>query len=100
MVTAKQIQSAYNKLYEQLRNYIWPYEAVEMIANLEIAIYSTFPNLNEIQSCFNRLSTFCKAYLKDDEDLNKALSNLSDIITEASFGIYCKLNACAKGVKA
>lgn len=97
MITAKQLQGSYNKLYEQLRNYIWPYEAVKMIANLEVAIYSTFPIIQDIMTHFNRLSNFCHTYIKDDEDLNKSLANLSDIISESSSGIYCKLDSRVQG---
>ena len=38
MIAAAIIQSAYNELYKELRNYIWDYDTVVKIAELAPAI--------------------------------------------------------------
>ena len=38
MIAAAIIQSAYNELYKELRNYIWDYDTVVKIAELEAAL--------------------------------------------------------------
>lgn len=98
MISAKQLQSSYNKLYACLRNYIWPYDIVNTIAELEISVYDTFPNTSEILIHFTRLNNFCKMYLNDDEELIKALSSFDDTLKQADSGIYAKLDVRLQGV--
>lgn len=99
MISAKQLQSSYNKLYECLRNYIWPYDIVNTIAELEIAVYDTFPNTSAILIHFTHLNNFCKLYLSDDQDLTEALSDFDDTLKQADSGIYAKLDVRLQEVK-
>lgn len=98
MISARQLQSSYNKLYECLRNYIWPYDIVNTIAELEISVYNTFPSTSEILIHFTRLKNFCKMYLNDDKELTKALSSFDNTLKQADSGIYAKLDVRLQGV--
>lgn len=68
MLSAKQIQNSYIKLYKQLREYIWPYEVVKDIANLEISCFQTFPSLDDIKLNLSKLKQKCLRYLDIDDD--------------------------------
>ena len=93
MITSKQIQNSYNDLYECIHEYIWPFEFVNDLANLEISVYNTFPNVKEVRSNFDKVASSCQKYqnVKDDKDLNKSLSSMKDLIYSDDT-IYAKLN--------
>lgn len=98
MISAKQLQSSYNNLYECLRNYIWPYDVVNTIAELEISVYNTFPSTSEILIHFSRLRNFCKMYLSKDKELTKSLLSFDNTLKQADSGIYAKLDVRLQGV--
>lgn len=98
MISAKHLQRDYNKLYKELRRIIWPYSVVEMIANLEIAIYKSFPDMEEVKRCYSTLKRACFRYIKDDEELETAFEKLSETIEDGP-DIYSKLDVRHKGVE-
>ena len=90
MVSAKEIQNCYVNMYKQVRNYVWDFDTVELLANLEAEIYSTFPNIDKLKSYFIRFKQCVKDASKDDEELEQSIEHLEDSIDQAS-SIYCKL---------
>ena len=60
MIAAAILQSAYNDLYTKLRNYIWEYDTVVKIADLEVATYMAFPDIDNIRRAFSKLSVDIK----------------------------------------
>ena len=80
MISSSKIQHEYNRLYKELRKYIWDFRAVEAIADLEISVYKLCPDLNEIQSNFDNLRYFTNELEFDDEDLSKRLNKFEDLI--------------------
>ncbi len=97
MISAVEIQNKYNKLYSFLREYIWPPQIVDAIADLEISIYQTFPNNHEMEARFNRVKQSCLSMIHDDEELNKAFDDLGEVIQKVD-SIYAKLNTRMQGV--
>ena len=84
MVQATTLQSAYVDLYSKLRNYVWDFETIQAIADLEIATYQTFPDLEHIQGCLESLwSTISLGYSIDDEDLSDAYDSFKDVLSES-----------------
>lgn len=71
MVNALIIQHLYNKLYEQLRNYIWEIDCVECIAELEIESYKACIDLRAVDKKLKYLGKFIKDILKDDDELKR-----------------------------
>ena len=71
MVNALIIQHLYNKLYEQLRNYIWEIDCVECIAELEIECYKACIDLQVVDKKLKYLGKFIKDILKEDKDLKR-----------------------------
>lgn len=97
MISSKQLQNSYNKLYKCLREYIWPSNVVSGIADLEIEVYRSFPDLKEVRNRYNRLKTSCFRYV-DDEDMKVAFENFREIL-DSSDELYSKLNTRLEGVK-
>ena len=98
MISAKQLQNSYNRLYKCLREYIWPSNVVSNIADLEIEVYKTFPDLKEIRNRCNRLKASCFRYVDDDEDMKAEFENFREIL-ESSTELYSKLDTRLEGVK-
>ena len=70
MITANKLQSAYNCLYCCMRNYIWEFETVEALADLEIETYQSFPDMKNLDKKLSNLKkriTSTDAYREDDE---------------------------------
>lgn len=90
MIAAAILQSAYNDLYTQLRNYIWDYETVVKIADLEVATYMAFPDIDNIKRAFSKLSVDIKDsdIYSDDEKLQQALDEFDEKLQGADQLFY------------
>lgn len=90
MIAAAILQSAYNDLYKQLRNYIWDYETVVKLADLEVATYMTFPDIDKIHHAFGKLKSDIETsdVWSDDEDLQKAVDSFEDKLDGADQLFY------------
>ncbi|MBP5433588.1 hypothetical protein [Ruminococcus sp.] len=75
MIAAAIIQSAYNELYRNVRNYIWDYNTVEKLAELEAATYMAFPDLDKVRICSAKLKEELvrSDVYDDDEELQSAM---------------------------
>ena len=92
MITAKKLQRSYNKLYANLREYIWPYYIISSIADLEIETYQTFPDSQKLRGIFNNLRVECTRLVGDDEDLNGSFEEYNELLNDSNH-IYAKLNS-------
>lgn len=93
MIQATLLQSYYNKLYKELRKYIWDFKTVEDLAEFEIAVYQRFPDIENIEKTFFKLRrdvTQSDIY-KDDEDLQYALDGFEKKL-EGADQLYADLN--------
>ena len=90
MIAAAILQSAYNDLYTKLRNYIWDYETVVKIADLEVATYMAFPDIDNIKRAFSKLSVDIKDsdIYSDDEKLQQALDEFDEKLQGADQLFY------------
>ena len=81
MLNSAIIQRDYNRLYREVRKYIWDFEAVEALADLEVAVYQLCPDLDIIYDKFNVFRRFIRDIELMDDDLNKAADRFEDLIT-------------------
>ena len=90
MIAAAILQSAYNDLYTKLRNYIWEYDTVVKIADLEVATYMAFPDIDNIRRAFSKLSVDIKDsdIYSDDEELQQALDEFDEKLQGADQLFY------------
>lgn len=93
MITATNLQSAYNALYKEVRRYIWDFETVSALADLEVETYQVFPDMEQLSK---KLATF-KRYvdatdvLRDDEDVKKAFDEFEELINDEGIELYANL---------
>jgi hypothetical protein len=93
MITSNEIQLAYIDLYKCLRNYIWDFETVESIANLEVASYKRFPNISEILICLHILKNNVRFKLDEkDEELDTAFDSFEQLL-DSTDEVYASLKS-------
>ncbi len=90
MVSFADIQNAYNKLYVELRKYVWDFPTVAALADLEIAVYKTCQDLADVKIKFYRLKSCVVDVSFIDEDLANALDAFEELANETD--VYVKLN--------
>ena len=88
------IQNAYITLYRELRRYIWGFDVVDAIAELEIASYRTCPDIDEVRGKYNQLEYLVKFTAQDDEELREALDDFNDVINsgETTYAMLRRVN--------
>lgn len=91
MISAAQIESAYNDLYKQFRKYIWDFDTVLVLAELETACYTAFADLDKLRKLLKELHKITKDVVKEDEDFKAAFDAFEELIKEDS-DVYVKLN--------
>lgn len=91
MITSKEFQNPYIELYKAMREYIWEYKTVEYLAELEIAIFNAFPDIQEIRNAFNRLYLDIRDVLDEDEEFKQAVEEFKKVIEE-DHQIYVKID--------
>ena len=91
MVNQAEIKQAYYDIYSALRNYIWPYNIVEGIAELEISAMQTCPNIPQIRGNLYGLKSALLDTIESDEQLSKAFDNFNNVLSADDY--YVKLNA-------
>lgn len=95
MISLQDIQRCYKDLYIAMRSYIWDFNVVQHLAELEEALYSRFPNIDNARCKLNILNNDIRRVCKEDEDLSKSISELKDLLN-SSDGIFSRLlNSCA-----
>ena len=82
MTNSADIQTAYNKFYKQMRNYIWEFKTVDLLAELEISIYKRFPDIEDTKKILEKLKAKIDKTMSDDEDFKKAYDKLAKVLSD------------------
>lgn len=99
MISSKELQNEYVKMYEKIREYIWPFETVKRLAALEVSVYTTFPSPEQIKKDFNTLYLDIRDMFDDDDELKEAVEDFKKTIeTLESETFYSKLNQVQEAV--
>ena len=80
MINSAKIQHMYNRLYKEVRKYIWDFAAVEALADLEVEVYKTCPNLYDIQNKLDKFRYYTVDVEREDDDLVKAFKRFEELI--------------------
>lgn len=80
MITLTDLTRQYIKMYEVARRYIWPYNTVEDLADLEVAIYNRFPDIKDVRTKFDRFYRDIQLECRYDEELDRVVNALRDIV--------------------
>lgn len=99
MISSTQFQLAYNRLYKYIREYIWDFETINALADLEIETYKSFPDLDTLSKCLSTLKRLVNntEVLLDDEDLNDAFERFQGLL-DTKDTLYANLITFKTGV--
>ena len=90
-LTSQELRNAYESFYVSMRNYLWPYDVLVELSNVEVDIYKAFINMSELEMHFAKLQTSIKDACKEDEELRKATKRLANLIDSRDVEIYHKV---------
>ena len=76
------IQNLYNELYIQLRKYILDYDTVYALSDLEIEIYHTCQDVDNIRYKLDVLNRLVYNLHLDDEELDEAFDAMYDLLED------------------
>lgn len=76
MLSSIDLQNDYNALYTELRNYLLSLDTVDALANLEIEVYTSFPDKDKLVKCSNKIRSDIREIINEDEELKKAFDKL------------------------
>ena len=80
MIESSEFYNAYEKFYKSFRNYVWDFDTVTKLAELEIELFCAFPDK---EACANKLELLISDIKRcnvDDEDLKKSYEALLDLL--------------------
>ena len=74
-----------------MRNYIWDFEVIENLANLEIDCYQALPDISKVKIDLDKLKSTIREIFNKDENLKSAFDNLFDYI-DSDNDVYTKID--------
>lgn len=92
MTQTSEFQNAYNYLYECMRKYIWDYDVIEALADVEVKSYQRFPNTRELSESVARLKYLVSYYDIEDKELMDAISAFDELDSEQE-ELYSKIDS-------
>ena len=82
-ISSQNYRNIYEKLYDQVRNYLWPYQVLEVLADVETDIYNAFIDTDKLRIDFEKLKKAMKDVLIDDPPLQKYVTKMTDLLNES-----------------
>ena len=87
VITSSDIQVKYEQLYKFLMEFLWEFQVVQSLANLEMAIFKRFPDKEEMADCLRRLNqsisyTYNELSEDDENEFKDAYEALETAIDE------------------
>lgn len=99
VITSSDIQVCYEQLYEFLMGFLWEFQVVQSLANLEIAVFKRFPDKDEMTRRLRELkadisATYNELSKDDRNEFKEAVEDLEDAIEKfdeekAGCELYC-----------
>ena len=81
-ISSQDYRNVYEKFYNQIRNYLWPYQVLEILSDVEMDIYSAFIDVDKLRIHFGKLKAAMKDVLPDDELLEKYTNKMTKLLEE------------------
>lgn len=87
VITSSDIQVCYEQLYEFLMDFLWEFQVVQALANLEIAVFKRFPDKDEMLRCLRDLKvnisqTYNELNKDDKPEFKEAFDKLEEAIND------------------
>jgi hypothetical protein len=79
-ISSQDFRNIYEKFYNLMRNYLWPYQTLKELANLETDIYAAFIDFNQLEADFSKLRSSIKDACKDDDKLAECANKIQSML--------------------
>ena len=90
-VSSQDFRNVYEKFYNAIRQYLWPFEVLKELSEVENDIYAAFVDVDKLRIDFAKLRKSMKDTLKEDEELSKYTNMISEYIEDKDAGSYFRL---------
>lgn len=91
MISSQDFRNCYEKFYDAMRYYLWPYDVLEQLGLVEEAIYSSFIDIPYLRDHFNKLSMYLKDVIEEDAYFSKCFNQMKDLIESEEECTYLSL---------
>lgn len=98
MTDINEIRSKYNYLYETLRNYTWDFSTIQVLADLEVATYTAFPDIDFLKRTSSRLGMCIREIYMYDDDVKEAYDDFESTLNNSD-EVYMKLDRVREVIK-
>ena len=88
MLASRDFMNKYEKFYDAIRQYLWPYDVLEELAEVEVDIYSAFIDRPKLQQDFAKLRKSIKDVLEEDDYFRKTTKELEDLVNDEDLDSY------------
>ena len=96
MISSKDFRLKYEPFYDAMRLYLWPYDVLELLGNIEVEIYTDFIEREKLSRDFTKLRNEIRETLSEDEDLEKCADALQELIDSEETDSYYPLSRVAE----
>ena len=76
MIDINRVRSCYIKLYQALVCYTWNINTVQTLSELEVHIFTSFPDVSRLKSTLRQLKMCILRVYNSDDDVRKAFDAL------------------------
>lgn len=90
MLDLVDLKKYYVNMYKEIRNYIWDFNTVECLAELEVSVFRRFPDLVEIRSKFKKFYCCISNICLEDEELDNSVISFKNLINSTN-EIYARI---------
>ena len=98
MVSTYKLHQQYIRLYREFRRFIWNWDTVYALAELETEVFQAFPDLNCIRKILEELGRCVKDVQVNDEWLTGELVAMQNLVTDNT-DVYLKLKSVREVVR-
>lgn len=81
-MNSNEIQNAYVDLYTQMRKYIWPFDVIDILVDLEIESFKSFPDVMKLRELLDRLHREIQSTLSEDKDFETSYSSFKKLLDD------------------
>ena len=89
LTETNQLKTAYNRMYAVLSDYIWDYDIVEALVDVELETYKIFPDMESLRNKLWSLRMLVRQ-TADESRILDAISTFSDAVDDVE-GVYAKI---------
>ena len=95
VISSQDFRNAYEKFYQSIRRYLWPYQTLQVLADVECNIYSSFIDFDALKNALYKLFPLIKDEFADNEQFESRFNDILNLIDEATnpeYSVYLRLD--------